>query len=156
MIFTKLAGLLAGNSAINLLITGTAEALSVTVIPKPAKAEEGQEALSTPLNLTGTAAELDAEFATYLESYTGARKSLAEQFEATAAVLEAAKKESANKAVTAVTKTAKSVKAPPAAKAEQSDNSDTGDDGGDGTGNSVAPASASAAATPAAPDNLFC
>ena len=57
--------------------------------------------------MTGAQAQIDPayeQFAEAIASFSGARKSLAEQIEATTAVLDAAKKESAEQAVKAVTK----------------------------------------------------
>lgn len=96
--------------------------ITVTVMPK-AKKDGGNAALNTPLSLTGTAEELDAEFATLLASYTTKRSSLAEQLETTESVLEAAKKEAATKATKAVAK-GKSPANPASAPATPACNSD--------------------------------
>jgi PRTRC genetic system protein E len=97
--FAELKPLLDNCTSITLvLVNGTDDTVNVTVIPK---AKDGQNALlSTPLALTGTVAELDAQFAQLVTSYSAKRTSLAEQFEATATILEAAKQESAKSAVT--------------------------------------------------------
>lgn len=134
MLFKKLAGLLAGNTAVTLLVTGNEEAMTVTVIPKPSKTGEGMEGLATPLALTGSAAELDAEFCDLLEKFSNQRLSLAEQLEATTTVLEAAKRASAEKAAKAVAKSAKSATTKVAPVAGSSCGASCGDDetGGDG------------------------
>lgn len=92
--------------------------VTVTVVPK---AKEGQEAsLSTPLSLTATLEELDAEFASVILSYVTKRTSLSEQLEATQTILDAAKQDAAKKV--AESKGKKSLPAP-------SVNSVSGDDG---------------------------
>lgn len=132
MLFNRIAHLLAGNAAITLLITGSAEAMTVTLMPKPVKTGDGREALATPMVLTGTADELDAGFCDLVEKFANKRKTLAEQFEATDAVLEAAKKASTEKAAKAVTKTAKTIAKPSVAAADPSDDDD---EAGSETGN---------------------
>lgn len=160
MIFKTLSCLLAGNTAVNLMVTGTEDKMTVTVIPKPAKTGEGNEALSQPLVLTGSANELDAEFATLLGRFDNSRKSLIEQFEATEAVLEAAKKASAEKAAKGVTKAAAkaSTKAATAAAPEPNGKGD-GEGNMDGEDEDI-PGNASQASPPPAgatepPANLF-
>lgn len=145
MMFQSLQSLLAGGT-LALSLTGNPDGtITVLVVPK------GEGALAQPLALTATAAELDAQFAECVSSYVTARKSLAEQMEATAAVLVAAKQESAGKAVKAITKsaTASTVKDKAA-----STNSDL--DGEDDEGVETPPATDVAPAAPAAdPGNLF-
>ena len=98
MMFQSLRNIVA-KSSISLSLTGNEDdTITVVVVPK------GDGALAQPLVLTATAAELDEKFAEVVSSYGAARKSLADQVEATNAVLDAAKKESASKAVKAVTK----------------------------------------------------
>ncbi|MGT2460196.1 PRTRC system protein E (plasmid) [Cupriavidus basilensis] len=60
-----------------------------------------------PLVLTATAAELDAGFIEALASFTASRRSLAEQVEATAAVLAAAKSTQTQKASKALSNAAR-------------------------------------------------
>ena len=108
--------------------------------------------LAQPLALTATAAELDAQFAECVSSYVTARKSLTEQMEATAAVLAAAKQESAGKAVKAITKSATASTVKDKAAPTNSDP----EDGEDDEGGEIAPAPDVAPAAPAAdPGNLF-
>lgn len=151
--FAKLAGLLANNQSVTLLLSGNPDEITVTVLPKPAKVKEGQEALATPLVLTGTPAELDESFADLVAQFTDKRKSLAEQFAATESVLEAAQKASVAKATKGVTATAKS-----AAK-QTLQVSSTGDDDDDDSlteGGSDSPAPAATAGASTTPsDNLF-
>lgn len=157
MIFTKIAELLAGNTAVTLLVTGNKDALNVTLIPKPSKTGEGVEALGTPMILSGTAAELDAGFADLIGQFDVKQKSLAEQFEATAAVIEAAKKASSEKAAKAVTSTAKSAaKKPGATAAAAEDDVPSGDDDDAQPQGDGAKASADAQQPATAPtSNLF-
>lgn len=103
--FVQLNQLLASCVSITLsMVANDDGTLSVTVVPKAKKDSEDAVALKTPLQLTATPEELDAEFVGMLVSYTNKRKSLSEQLEETEAVLEAAKKNSAAKAVKAVKK----------------------------------------------------
>ena len=117
--FKQLAGLLANNTAVSLLISGSAEAMTVTVVPKIAKALEGQGALARPLVLNGSAEELDNGFSDMVANFTSDRQSLAEQYQATASVLEAAKQESASKAAKGIAKSAKAVSAKPASSSDE-------------------------------------
>jgi len=130
--FKQLASLLANNTAVTLILTGSAEKMTVTVIPKASKTVQGQDALSTPLVLTGSADELDAGFADLVTGFSDKRKSLAEQFEATAAVLEAAKKSSAESAAKGIAKTAKAAtgtsKATPPASGDDDEDESLGGD----------------------------
>lgn len=158
MLFKTLAGLLAGNTALTMLVTGSEDAMTVTLIPKPRMMREGEEARATPMILTGAAAELDAGFCDKLASFVDGHKSLDEQFEVTATVLEAAKKASAEKAAKGVTKTAKAATAKPetaAAKSPPGSDHEHEDDDGNDDGNVGGEAASAAAASSAAPANLF-
>lgn len=145
MMFQSLQSLLAGGT-LALSLTGNPDGtITVLVVPK------GEGALAQPLALTATAAELDTQFAECVSSYVSSRKSLTEQMEATAAVLIAAKQESASKAAKAITKSAEAStvkdKAP-------STNSDL--EGDDDEGEGKPPVSDVAPAAPIADlDNLF-
>lgn len=70
--------------------------MTVVVIPKPADAKD-EPALATPLSLTATPEEFDAEFTTVLAGYRTQRLSLAEQVAATNEVLAAAREASVQK-----------------------------------------------------------
>ncbi len=146
MMFQSLQSLLAGGT-LALSLTGNPDGtITVLVVPK------GEGALAQPLALTATAAELDAQFAECVSSYVTARKSLTEQMEATAAVLAAAKQESAGKAVKAITKSATASTVKDKAAPTNSDP----EDGEDDEGGEIAPAPDVAPAAPAAdPGNLF-
>jgi PRTRC genetic system protein E len=90
-VFQQLTPLL-NNATLVLTISGSAEALTLNVIPQPidAKADGG---LKTPLNITGTAAELDAGFADALTSYTASYLSMAESIANAQAQMAEAEKE---------------------------------------------------------------
>lgn len=104
MFFQKLKSLLDGCAAIAVtLSSGRDGAITVTVRPTQKEAKDA-EALATPLVLTGTAEELDEQFVGLLQSYADEHKSLAEQFEATRSILEAAKKGANKKAEKAISK----------------------------------------------------
>lgn len=150
MFFKTIAGLLAGNTAVTVMVTGTAEEMTVTIIPKPAKVEPGREALNTPLSLTGSAEELDAGLPEILGKFSASRKSLAEQFDETDAVLAAAKKAAGEKAVKAVTSAAK-----PAAKAAASAPKVGAEEGGGSDDDTDGVGAAAPGAASVAPDNLF-
>lgn len=103
--FVALKPLLAAGAGITAAIVGEPDGrIRVTVIPKSTHTGDGAIALNTPLQLTGTAEELDAEFAPLLTRYTEKHLGLAEQMESTAAILDAAKKASADKAGKALAK----------------------------------------------------
>lgn len=81
----------------------TAGTLTLNIIPQP-KSKDAPAGLRTPLSVTATPEELEAEFPGCLTSFVSKRKALAEQVEATAAILEAAKEEAVQKGVKAATK----------------------------------------------------
>ena len=145
MMFQSLKSLLAGGN-LTLSLTGNADdTITVLVVPK------GEGALAQPLVLTATAAELDTQFADCISSYASSRKSLAEQMEATAAVLAAAKQDSSTKAVKAITKSAEASTVKDKAAPTNSD-----PNGEDDESEAIAPAPDVAPAAPAAgPGNLF-
>lgn len=136
--------------SVSLIVAKNKDGLSVTVLPK---AKEGADAsLSTPLALQGTAEELDAEFVSLLEGYSGARKSLSEQLADTEAVLAAAKEASAKKGQDALkngAKPAAGVKAPAAPAC------DTGCDDDDATPGETPAAATPAVQAPASAPSLF-
>ena len=148
--FQLLQSLVAGSS-LSLSLTGNKDD-TITVIVAP----KGDGPLAQPLVLTATAADLDAEFHSVVSSYVNARKGLAEQIEATTAVIEAAKKQSAAQAVSAITKKPSSPgKATTAATPESSDLDDEDEDAdADSSGSKAAPATP-AASGDSLVDNLF-
>ena len=123
--------------------------LTINVIPKP-KSDTGEAALSTPLTLTATPEEFDAEFVAALTGFRVAHTSLSQQAQVTRELLDAAKDASARKGVGAVGKVAKlkpsaSVKATAACDADEvHGDGEVGDDSDNGV--------ASEAPAPAAPD----
>ena len=89
--------------------------LTINVIPKP-KSDTGEAALSTPLTLTATPEEFDAEFVTALTGFRVAHTSLSQQALVTRELLDAAKEASAKKGAGAVAvAVAKVAKSKPAA-----------------------------------------
>ena len=109
--------------------------MTVVVIPKPDDAKD-EPALATPLSLTATPEEFDAEFTTVLAGYRTQRLSLAEQVAATNEVLAAAREASVQKgskaATTATARTpmkqlAASAGAPSTAAAGEDADDDDGD-----------------------------
>ena len=106
--------------------------MTVVVFPKPGDAKD-EPALATPLSLTATPEELDAEFTTVLASYRGQHLSLAEQVAATNEVLAAAREASVQKGSKAATRALAKPNAPAAASASTAgDEPDDDDGGGDG------------------------
>lgn len=126
MFFSTIKALLASNKAVSILLSeGAGNNLSVTIIPTP-KGDGKDAALATPLNLTATAEELDAEFPGLLNRFTAATRSLEEQMASTEAVLKAAAQASAGEAAKAISKAAApAVKVPPTGCDD-----DDGDDAG--------------------------
>lgn len=116
--------------------------MTINVIPKP-KEDHGEPALATPLSLTATPDEFQAEFVNVLTGYRQKRDSLAAQAEVTNELLAAAKDASAKKGTTAV---AKASSPKPAGKAQavrvaSEDQHDDADD--DKTGAPPAPSAPS-------------
>lgn len=102
--FQELAQLLGKGmdaTALNILITVTGSGdLSVTVIPKTGGEVKGDgvQALTQPLTLVASPAEMDAEFVNVIATYGAKRASLVEQLAATTAILDQAEKTSADTA----------------------------------------------------------
>ena len=150
--FTALKSLLATVASLSVSLVLNADGtITVTVLPKGKK--EGENALNTPLSLTGTAEELDAEFAETLAKYNGTRLSLAEQLEATNAILEAAKQEASKKATTAVKKGSKA--STPASPAASGDNDEDDENPEDSSGDSSTPPASTAASEAKPADNIW-
>lgn len=100
---------LATSTELHLTITAQGDDLRVVVLPKPK--DGANAALSTPLALTASPAELNEKFVATLSSYTASRKSLEETLEETTNFIEAAKqaaKEAAKKSTTTPAKQAAS------------------------------------------------
>lgn len=103
--FKVLAQMVESVGQIDMYVTGNGNALTVTVVPKSSDAKN--TAMKTPLSLTASAAELEEGFAQALQTYSSARKSLAEQVAQTTALIDAAKKGEAVKAIKQTSKEAK-------------------------------------------------
>lgn len=125
MFFQSLNSLLQNVSAITVTMTPATDGdITITVIPTAKK--DAEKALATPIQLTGSPEELDAEFAALISRTATTRKSLAEQLDATEAVLEAARKDASSNATKAVKKvnTAVKEKAAPASLISEEENED--------------------------------
>lgn len=135
--FVALQQLLSQSPSLTMSITGQGNNLTVVVMPKPTAGDSA--ALAQPLKLTGTAEELDAGFVEALTQFSTARLSVVEQVEATKAVLEAGRKESAAKATSAIKKAGKS-STPSAPAPSGNDDDDQGESDTGSTSNGDAPA----------------
>lgn len=102
--FTELAPLVRATDKVVITLSMTGDAMSVVVMPVIKNAADA--ALTTPVSLTATPAELDAEFAVAITAVTDAHRSLAEQAEATKSILDAAKTTQSSKATKALAKAA--------------------------------------------------
>ena len=118
--FTQIANLLSDNESLALTVRRSSAGLVVTVVPA------GDGKLRVPLVLSGTAAELDAEFAGALEVFHAKRHTLTEQLAACTALLEAEAKANAPKG-----KAGKQAPAS-ASSAEDDPDDEAGNDGEDG------------------------
>jgi len=141
--FQELNNMLVSLTSLTLSLAANPDnTITVTVTPKGAKVSG---ALDTPLSLTGTAAELDEGFAGILSGYTTKRQDLSDQLAATEAIMEAARKEAADKAKKSIAKPAKS--STPVAADEDDDGSDN--EGDDESASNTAPTSTVSTSTPA-------
>lgn len=127
--FVELQQVVASCKKVTLTLLMKDGEMTVAVVPQ---SESREVALKQPLVLTGTPAELDTEFADAIAQYQGARLSLTEQVEATAAILAQAEKSQAGKASKALSKgkTPHIPSAPSAASGDESDNESGEDDSG--------------------------
>lgn len=82
-------------NVLNILVKANAGELSLTFVPT--LKEGGDPALAKPFTLHGTVEDLEANMPDAMAKIASARASLAEQVEATTAVLEIARKTSADK-----------------------------------------------------------
>lgn len=120
--FTELAPLVRATDKVVITLSMTGDAMSVVVMPVIKNAADA--ALTTPVSLTATPAELDAGFAVAITAVTDSHRSLAEQAEATKSILDAAKTTQSSKATNALAKAAS-----PSSAAPSSDSDDDDDDG---------------------------
>lgn len=137
--FTELAPLVRATDKVVITLSMTGDAMSVVVMPVIKNAADA--ALTTPVSLTATPAELDAEFAVAITAVTDAHRSLAEQAEATKSILDAAKTTQSSKATKALAKAAS-----PSSAASSSDSEDDDDDGDTPAADTKAEANAEAGA----------
>ncbi|MEM5432342.1 conserved protein of unknown function (plasmid) [Cupriavidus taiwanensis] len=127
--FTELAALVRASEKVVVTLTMQGDLMSVVVVPVIKNAADA--ALTTPLALSATPAELDEGFAQALASVTAARQSLAEQAEATKSILEAAKSSQSSKATKALVKAAAPSDASDSSDAEEGDSKPQEAAGGD-------------------------
>jgi PRTRC genetic system protein E len=141
--FSELVPLVRASEKVVLTLSMQGDTMSVVVVPVVKNPADG--ALTTPLALAASPAELDAGFADAVSTVTDARQSLAEQAEATKSILDAAKSTQSAKATKAL------VKASPTSTSSAADADDEdGEDGeGGATPGSVAKAEPAQAAEPA-------
>lgn len=124
--FTELAALVRASEKVVVTLTMQGDTMSVVVVPVGKDAADA--ALSTPLALSATPAELDEGFAAAIAGVSAARQSLAEQVEATRSILEAAKTSQSTKATKALTKAAE----PTASETSEEDDDDDKPEGSAG------------------------
>ena len=144
--FQQLASLLNATTALQMIISGSAEKMTIAVVPKTTQGHVGNVE-NTPLVLTASAAELDIEFLELLGKFSATRKSLQEQLAASEAVMNEAKKEAGKKASDCLNK--HSTTESTSLEAEDDDN-----EGDHSNQSSVQPA-ASAPPPSGLPTNLF-
>lgn len=108
---------LATSTELHLTITAQGDDLRVVVLPKPK--DGANAALSTPLALTASPAELNEKFVATLSSYTASRKSLEETLEETTNFMEAAKQVAKDTAKKSTPSPVKQTASPSATKTEE-------------------------------------
>jgi len=148
--FSTLHDLTRQRGSLTLLLAADGDKLRVTVIPASTKGAEEEPALRSPLQITGTPEQLDAEFPAAVQRFSVELRSLEEQVGDTLCVIEAARKaqaEKASKAVAGKKVPAKDFK-PSSSTAQGSDGADDDDDADDLVG-SAPEAAAASAPTPA-------
>lgn len=117
--FKELAPIVATGTTLCIMVSAAPEGnLMVTVIPQ---GKDPNSALNTPLSVTATPEELDAEFPGALTGYTSSRASLAESLENAKTIMEAAGKTARDAASKAATK-------PTSAPAGAEDDEDGGEE----------------------------
>lgn len=145
--FTELAPLVRATDKVVITLSMTGDAMSVVVMPVIKNAADA--ALTTPVSLTATPAELDAEFAEAITAVTDAHRSLAEQAEATKSILDAAKTTQSSKATKALAKAAS-----PSNEGSSSESDEDDDDGDTPAADANAEAKADAGAPVTTGTNL--
>lgn len=113
--FTTLANAMPDNTGLVVQIRRQADGtLSVDLLPP----QDGNPALSQPLLLQASAAELDGEFAGIVGRFANARKSLSQALADAELLMQAAEKEAKGKASSAVAKASASAEMVEEAKAQ--------------------------------------
>lgn len=150
-LFKQLHALATQSEGLVFSVIAAEDKLTVAVMPKSRDAKAAENGLLTPMVLTGTPEELDAEFVQCLSEFNGQRRTLVEQLASAKSALDAAQKKSTAKAADAG-KSASATK-PAAKSAIDLIDDDSGDDenGGDDEAPAVAAPSVAAQAVPAAP-----
>ncbi len=146
--FQELQPLLATVASLTISMVENADG-TITLTVRPIGVKKGCK-LDSDMQMVATAAELDEGFAAHLASYTAKRQSLADQLAATEAILEAQKKEAAEKAKKSLAKSPQ----PDAGNTQSSDDdAQSGDDesGGDNTAPASTETSTSTVPASAAP-----
>lgn len=88
--FKELQPLLESRSLVLIITKASEDQISVSLIPKSSKDDKEQDkALLTPLQITATAEELDADIADAITDFTSSYKTVAEQVAATKAAMKA-------------------------------------------------------------------
>jgi len=114
MFFKQIEAMLGeGDTLVVMVNKGAGEALNLTITPKGAFKNAN---LGSGLSVSATAEELDRDLGTSLSRYAVARKTLAEQVEAAAVVLESAAKDVSNDTVKKLAAQGVKKEAQPAAK----------------------------------------
>lgn len=114
MFFKQIEAMLGeGDTLVVMVNKGAGEALNLTITPKGAFKNAN---LGSGLSVSATAEELDRDLGTSLSRYAVARKTLAEQVEAAAVVLESAAKDVSNDTVKKLAAQGVKKAAQPAAK----------------------------------------
>ncbi|WP_059414431.1 PRTRC system protein E [Cupriavidus basilensis] len=124
--FQELVPLVRACDKLVLTLTMVGDEMSVIVAPVAKKALDG--ALTTPLALKATPADLDEGFAAAVQAVTESHRSLAEQAEATSLILDAAKASQSSKATKSLSRPKASANAD---KSSAAGDSDAGDDDSD-------------------------
>ncbi len=140
--FQELVPLVAACDKVVLTLTMKGDAMAVVVAPVVSKAADA--ALATPLALTASPAELDEGFAQAIASVSISHRSLAEQVEATASILNAATSAQSTKAQKALSKANSK---PAASSSDDGDGADgtNDDEAGEGKAEPTAPQASSPA-----------
>jgi len=130
MFFKQIEAMLGEGDTLVLMVNkGAGEALNLTITPKGTFKNAN---LGSGLSVSATAEELDRDLGTSLSRYAVARKTLAEQVEAAAVVLESAAKDVSNDTVKKLGAHGAKKAAQPAAKQTSVAVADSDDDGAGG------------------------